>query len=53
MLDQGWALEAIYAVFARGAAYELIKRNGGRFRPDDLAITAWRDRSPAILALSD
>ena len=51
MLDQGWALEAIYAVFARGAAYELIKRNGGRFRPDDLAITAWRDRSPAERAL--
>jgi internalin A len=51
VLDQGWALEAIYAVFARGAAYDLIKRNGGRFRPGDLAITAWRDRSPAERAV--
>jgi internalin A len=51
VLDQGWALEAIYALFTRGAAYELIKGNGGRFRPGDLAITTWRDRSPAERAL--
>ncbi len=51
VLDQGWALEAIYAVFDRGRAYSRIKSERGRFRPSDLAIGAWKDRSEAERAL--
>ena len=51
VLDQAWALEAIYAVFARGAAYKLDPRNGGRFTLADLATTAWRGRGPDERAL--
>jgi internalin A len=51
VLDQAWALEAIYAVFERSDAYYRIKSDRGRFRPSDLAATAWRDRSEADRAL--
>jgi internalin A len=51
VLDQAWALEAIYAVFERGRAYSRIKGDRGRFRPSDLAITAWKDRSQSERAL--
>ena len=51
VLDQVWALEAIYAVFERGRAYAKIKGRGGLFEPSDLAITAWQDRSEADRAL--
>jgi len=51
VLDQAWALEAIYAVFEPGRAYARIKGERGRFRPSDLAIGAWKDRSQPERAL--
>lgn len=43
VLDQNWAMEAVYAVFDRDrGAYRLIRhRNRGRFTLDDLALTVW------------
>ena len=51
VLDQAWALEAIYAVFEPGRAYSRIKSERGRFRPSDLTINAWKDRSQSERAL--
>jgi len=45
ILDQSWALEAVYAVFDRRKAYPLILSQGGRFTQSLLAMTAWRDYS--------
>ncbi len=45
ILDQSWALEAVYAVFDRRKAYSLILSQGGRFTRSLLAMTAWRDYS--------
>jgi internalin A len=42
ILDQSWALEAVYAVFDRQKAYPLILSQGGRFTQALLAMTAWR-----------
>ena len=41
ILDQGWALEAIYAVFHREKCYTKIKRQHGRFTRSDLAEWIW------------
>ncbi|NYZ16130.1 hypothetical protein HL658_26620 [Azospirillum sp. RWY-5-1] len=43
VLDQNWAMEAVYAVFDRDrGAYRLIRdRYRGRFTLDDLAHTVW------------
>ncbi|KTE25244.1 hypothetical protein ATE62_22325 [Sphingopyxis sp. HIX] len=43
ILDQDWALDAIYAVFNRDNCFRRIKRAQGRFRREDIAETAWRD----------
>ena len=43
ILDQSWALEAVYGVFDRQKAYPLILSQRGRFTPSLLAMTAWRD----------
>ncbi len=43
ILDQAWALEAIYAVFNRDKCYETIKRMQGRFDRDLLAMLLWDD----------
>lgn len=43
ILDQSWALEAVYGVFDREKAYPLIQGQGGRFTRKLLALTAWRD----------
>lgn len=43
ILDQSWALEAVYGVFDRHKAYPLILSQGGRFTPSLLAMTAWRE----------
>jgi internalin A len=52
VLDQAWALEAIYAVFEReGGAYERIRRQHGRFTLADLTTTAWRGRGDDERAL--
>ena len=41
ILDQGWALESIYAVFHRDKSYRRILRQNGRFTPSDLAEWIW------------
>lgn len=43
ILDQSWALEAVYTVFDRRKAYPLILSNRGRFTQSILAMTAWRE----------
>ena len=43
ILDQSWALEAVYAMFDRQKAYPLILSQRGRFTQSLLAMTAWRD----------
>lgn len=43
ILDQSWALEAVYALFDRQKAYPLILSQRGRFTQSLLAMTAWRD----------
>ncbi|MFZ3012878.1 MAG: COR domain-containing protein, partial [Nitrospira sp.] len=45
ILDQSWALEAVYAVFDRQKAYPLILSQRGRFTQALLAMTAWRNYS--------
>lgn len=45
ILDQSWALEAVYGVFDRRKAYPLILSQGGRFTESLLAMTAWREYS--------
>ncbi len=47
ILDQGWALDAIYAVFHREKCYSLIKRLKGRFTRADLADWVWGGHSVA------
>ena len=52
VLDQAWALEAIYAVFDRDSgAWLRLQRQRGRFTPSDLAGAAWADRSASERAL--
>jgi internalin A len=47
ILDQSWALEAVYAVFDRRKAFPLILSQGGRFTRSLLAMTVWREYSEA------
>ncbi|MFM7235292.1 MAG: COR domain-containing protein [Cyanobium sp.] len=46
ILDQSWALDAVYAVFERDSTYPLIRANDGRLTPSLLANTVWRDYEP-------
>lgn len=46
ILDQSWALDAVYAVFDRGSTYPLITGNDGSLTPSLLANTVWRDYEP-------
>jgi internalin A len=46
LLDQSWALDAVYAVFERGSTYPLIKANDGRLWPSLLAATVWQEYEP-------
>jgi internalin A len=43
ILDQGWALEAIYAVFHREKSFTRIERQHGRFTRSDLAEWIWAE----------
>lgn len=43
ILDQGWALDAIYAVFHRDNCAPRIRRNRGRFTRSDLADWVWQE----------
>jgi internalin A len=43
ILDQAWALDAVYAVFDRDShSFKKIKRNHGRFRRSELAEWVWQ-----------
>jgi len=44
VLDQTWALDAVYTVFHRGRAAPWL-RDSGRFTREDLALMAWQDHS--------
>ena len=46
LLDQSWALDAVYTVFERDSTYPLIKANDGRLWPSLLANTVWRKYEP-------
>ena len=46
LLDQSWALDAVYAVFERDSTYPLIKASDGRLWPSLLANTVWRKYEP-------
>lgn len=43
ILDQNWALDAIYAVFHREKCYRRIRQNRGRFIRNDLADWVWAE----------
>jgi internalin A len=43
VLDQGWALDAIYAVFDRKRVYRVLLQDGGRFSRAKLGLMVWRD----------
>lgn len=45
LLDQSWALEAIYAVFDRRRVWRHLRATHGRFTRELLAATAWRDHA--------
>ena len=46
ILDQAWALDAVYAVFHRESkAFKTIERYSGRFRRSDLAEWVWQEHS--------
>jgi internalin A len=46
ILDQAWALEAVYAALDRKSkAFKLIEAERGRFRRSDLEALVWRGRS--------
>jgi internalin A len=47
VLDQGWALDAIYAVFNREKCYRELKRLRGRFTRPLLEILVWADHGVA------
>jgi internalin A len=44
VLDQDWALDAVYTVFHRGRAIPWL-RDSGRFTREDLAFMVWQDHS--------
>ena len=41
ILDQAWALDAVYAVFDRGKSYRNLQRYRGRFTRSDLGQWVW------------
>jgi internalin A len=47
VLDQDWALGAIYTLFDRQGVFQTLRRDGGRFTRGKLALMAWRDRPEA------
>jgi internalin A len=44
ILDQDWALDAVYSVFHRSQTMPWL-RDSGRFTREDLAMTVWQDYS--------
>ncbi len=47
VLDQTWALDAVYTVFHRAQVAPFL-RDSGRFTREDLAFLAWRERGHSI-----
>ena len=47
ILDQRWAIEAIYSIFHRESAYRQLTSKHGRFRRIDLQDLVWQDRPEA------
>jgi internalin A len=48
ILDQAWALDAVYAVFDRASlSFKKIERNHGRFRRSELAEWVWGQHGAA------
>ena len=47
ILDQGWALDAIYAVFDRSGCYQQILQQQGRFSRWLLGQSVWRQQGEA------
>ena len=43
ILDQSWALEAVYSLFDRDAAFRVLTKLRGRFSQDILAELVWQD----------
>jgi internalin A len=46
VLDQNWALEAIYAIFHRDKCFKQLKKLHGRFSREDLELLIWSDYAP-------
>jgi internalin A len=47
ILDQRWAIEAIYSIFHRESTYRQLKSKNGRFQRIDLHDLVWYDRTEA------
>jgi internalin A len=45
VLDQSWAMEAIYVVFERKQVYRELRRSGGRFTRSLLGLLVWQEHS--------
>ena len=48
IVDQGWALEAIYAVLHREKCFRKLRRQNGRFRRSDLSEWIWDEEGYGI-----
>ena len=48
ILDQGWALEAIYAVFHREKSVRQLRQQGGRFTRENLGDWLWDEARHSI-----
>ena len=46
ILDQNWALEAIYSIFRRDKCFKQLKKLHGRFSREDLEMLIWSDYTP-------
>jgi internalin A len=46
ILDQNWALEAIYLIFHRDKCFKQLKKLHGRFSREDLALLIWPGYTP-------
>jgi internalin A len=46
VMDQNWALEAIYSIFHRDKCFEQLKKLHGRFSREDLELLIWSGYTP-------
>jgi hypothetical protein len=46
VLDQNWALEAIYSIFHRDKCFKQLKKLHGRFSREDLELLIWSGYTP-------